>query len=285
MQRLVKPAQKLWSPILRMLHLPLSMRDSFPRRFKLWTYFLKSQWINVLLTNTCWLQEQKKREIEEMNRVLAELGIETPAAPASEKSRAGPSGTSRRAYCFVRTSLDWGTQIVTSYVLLAGATEKAISVDENAANGTEIAAGKKKKRKDKEKKAVSAQEEATGQSHSSHEPEVEQSATIDPAEVCSPIRRCIPDEIHLFQGSADVCSLQAKKLLARKTATANAKKSSISAAATLAAKEAKERAAKKAKIRDKKNYNQVCIPSPPPSNILSCCAHCDSSFQLQAPTR
>ena len=65
---------------------------------------------------------------------------------------------------------------------------------------------------------------------------------------------------HSLQGnSADICSLQAKKLLARKTAAANAKKSSNSAAATLAAKEAKERAAKKAKIRDKKNYNQVCL--------------------------
>ena len=229
------------------------------KKVRLCTYFLKSQWINVLLTSTCWLQEQKKREIEEMNRVLAELGIETPAAPASEKSRAGPSGTSMRAYCFVRTNLDWGIQIVMSYVLLAGPTEKAISVDENTTNGTEIAAGKKKKKKDKEKKAVSTQEEVTGQSQSSHEPEVEQPATIDPTEVYSPIMRAFqPDQIHLFQGDrADVCSLQAKKLLARKTAAANAKKSSNSAAATLAAKEAKERAAKKAKIRDKKNYNQV----------------------------
>ena len=148
--------------------------------------FLISQWMNVLLTNTCWLQEQKKREIEEMNRVLAELGIETPAAPASEKSRVGPSGISMGAYRCVRTSLDCIIQIVMSNVLLAGAAEKAIPVDENAANGTEIAAGKKKKRKDKEKKAVPTQEEPTGQSQSSHEPEVEQPATMDPAEVLFP---------------------------------------------------------------------------------------------------
>lgn len=31
------------------------------------------------------LQEQKKRELEEMNRVLAELGIETPANSVDKK--------------------------------------------------------------------------------------------------------------------------------------------------------------------------------------------------------
>ena len=35
------------------------------------------------------LQEQKKRELEEMNRVFAELGIETPQAQADKKTETG----------------------------------------------------------------------------------------------------------------------------------------------------------------------------------------------------
>ncbi len=38
----------------------------------------------------CCVQEQKKRELEEMNRVLAELGIETP--PAEQTAKAEPKG-------------------------------------------------------------------------------------------------------------------------------------------------------------------------------------------------
>jgi len=50
---------------------------------------------------------------------------------------------------------------------------------------------------------------------------------------------------------------QAKKLLAKKKAAAAKKAASSSASANLAVREAKERAAKKTKVKDKKNYNQV----------------------------
>ena len=46
-------------------------------------------------------------------------------------------------------------------------------------------------------------------------------------------------------------------MLAKKKAAAAKKSSSSSAASAAAAKEAKERAAKKSKVKDKKNYNQV----------------------------
>ena len=55
---------------------------------------------------------------------------------------------------------------------------------------------------------------------------------------------------------ATLKGMQAKRMLAKKKAAAS-KKSSASSSASLAAKEAKERAAKKAKLKDKKNYNQV----------------------------
>jgi len=56
-------------------------------------------------------------------------------------------------------------------------------------------------------------------------------------------------------GANKLAVVQAKKLLAKKKAAA--KKTSSSASANLAAREAKERAAKKTKVKDKKNYNQV----------------------------
>ena len=58
---------------------------------------------------------------------------------------------------------------------------------------------------------------------------------------------------------------QAKKLLAKKKAAAASKKASASA--SLAAKEAKERALKKSKLKDKKNYNQVGYGSPGANSI------------------
>lgn len=53
-------------------------------------------------------QEQKKRELEEMNRVLAELGIETPAVESTTKTEtkgAPPGSVNTAANCLGRLRL------------------------------------------------------------------------------------------------------------------------------------------------------------------------------------
>jgi hypothetical protein len=155
------------------------------------------------------MQEQKKRELEEMNRVFAELGIETPAAETATKAE--PKGASRNELHVIACNciLMLGNSSFQSLHSKLGQFDAFTMVirpsggvysrrhcsggmitswfesgEDSAEDGAvDFAASKKKKKKDKEKKATASSETATPAPPTIVDSEEEEPSVIDPAEV------------------------------------------------------------------------------------------------------
>lgn len=125
-----------------------------------------------------YLQEQKRRELEDMNRVLAELGIETQPVQDDDNGKFFFN-------CPLKVlSLVSGTRCCRHTIDTCHNVPTDIKVpgSHGAANGGEVNAGKKKKKKDKDRKFAEVSEPDPASS-SSLQPEAEQHAVIDPVEV------------------------------------------------------------------------------------------------------